>query len=768
MICGAFLGALTASAAGAQSAPIPTAPPELSPSSSSDLNVSVPAPLLIETVDGVDPTTDPLVADAIALLIREHEADRARIADTSGTGTSGSHTPAGLSGPNQGSGIQVRYITPPPPDVQAVVDAAAASWNEVLDIATTGPVEVEFDWRILPANILGLAAPTSFEQSTDLPRDDLYPVALANVLLSTDRAPDRGEITIILAANLYGVSNGWFVDPNPNPVVPPDQLDLFTVVVHEIGHGLGFTGSARNQVLGNELIVFDRLARFNGAPLANAADIGAALTSENLFIDIGGERLAALYAPSRYVNRVSYSHFDEQTDAALPGGLMTPAFGTGEENRTIDAATLGVMSQLGWTVRPDVLTPRIRTVDATGGNVTVGFSNQLGRAGLPPIAHRVTVTDEFGVVLSSDVISWQTTTATIATPIGQPNVVVSVEPVGTTGSGSTASVVLRSRPSRVSVTGVGTSRSVRWLGPTAPADTALVYVVERRRISENWQVIATTRNEFMTDEGLTPGVYQYRVAAQSPQSTSLFAVSPITGVDDGITRPMALDGQVARLYGAFFGRSPDSAGMSYWLEQRAQGTSIDAIADAFAASREFQDIAGEPDDGRFIDAIYRSVLSRGADTDGKAFWLDRLQSGTSRGQLVVAFSDSPEFVALTQTHPPTSSVEGAINRLYWAFLQRPPEDTGLRFWAGGVERGEFRLQDVANAFATSVEFTSTYGALSNQEFLDLVYDNVLGRRAEDPGFNYWLGQLESNRDRGSVMLGFANGTEFILQTGTIP
>ena len=63
---------------------------------------------------------------------------------------------------------------------------------------------------------------------------------------------------------------------------------------------------------------------------------------------------------------------------------------------------------------------------------------------------------------------------------------------------------------------------------------------------------------------------------------------------------------------------------------------------------------------------------------------------------------------------------------------------------------------------------ATYGALSNRAFVELVYNNVLGRQGDGGGVAHWEGQLNGGRDRGSVMVGFSESAEFILATGTTP
>lgn len=718
----------------------------------------------IETIDGTAPAIDdPSLVDALTRIADDQATARA---DRAGALDEEPALGAAVATADVG-GLSVTYLTDPPPDVREVVEAAAASWSDVLS-TNSGPVEIEFDWRTLPPNILGLAAPTTFHRDPRLPTDAFYPVALANTLLATDLEPERAEITITLASNLDGVAGGWYVDPDPVVAVPADSIDLFTVVVHEIGHGLGFTGSARNGTLDRDPVVFDLLARFGGEPVVGSDRVSEALTSNDLFITIGGDRTAALYAPSNFINRVSFSHFDESANPSDPGGLMTPAFGSGEVNRTIDAATLGVMERLGWSVAAPTTQPRVVSVEGGDGRIVVRFDNDLGRVGLPALTHTVTVSN-----LPGDPAFEQTVTvagdADAATVDGVPNdseLVVTVRADGATGPSLDASVTARTRPSTVAVSGVGEQRTVRWSQPGAPSGADIVYVVERRRGGGAWTEIGRTLGTSLIDAPLAPGVYQYRVTADADGVRSAPAVSIIEGVADSAIRPMELDGQIGRLYIAFLGRQPDAEGMAFWLGRRASGASIVEIADGFAASPEFAAILGEADDGRFVDAVYESVLGRPADADGRAFWIAQLGDGLTRGELMTRFSDAPEFVTLTGTEP-VSGNAGGVERLYHAFLQRWPDPEGLAFWTSTIEAGA-SLEDVASQFATSVEFTTTYGPLSDDDFLSVVYDNVLGRRAERSGFEFWRARLAAGEDRGAVMAAFANSPEFIIATGTLP
>lgn len=99
---------------------------------------------------------------------------------------------------------------------------------------------------------------------------------------------------------------------------------------------------------------------------------------------------------------------------------------------------------------------------------------------------------------------------------------------------------------------------------------------------------------------------------------------------------------VTRLYTAAFLRPVDAEGLAYWAERRRTGTSLGKVAQAFVSSPEFRTRYGQLTNAQFVDRIYRNVLGRAPDADGLAFWTARLDGGTSRGDVLIGFSESAE------------------------------------------------------------------------------------------------------------------------------
>ena len=115
----------------------------------------------------------------------------------------------------------------------------------------------------------------------------------------------------------------------------------------------------------------------------------------------------------------------------------------------------------------------------------------------------------------------------------------------------------------------------------------------------------------------------------------------------GLWIPDAEAQVIARLYDATLDRLPDPAGLAGWVAAYESGTSLATIAGAFVASAEFQARYGALSNQAFIEQLYRFCLNREGDSAGIAGWVNTLNSGTSRAQVVIGFSESAEHIALT-------------------------------------------------------------------------------------------------------------------------
>lgn len=154
-----------------------------------------------------------------------------------------------------------------------------------------------------------------------------------------------------------------------------------------------------------------------------------------------------------------------------------------------------------------------------------------------------------------------------------------------------------------------------------------------------------------------------------------------------------------------------------------------------------------------VERQHRDVLGRGPTTAESSSWVAKLEGGTAtRAQLVDSLRRSSEN---------TSNVDPTA-RLYRAFLGRAPDASGLEFWIGRRRAGTWSLTRMADSFASSSEFTTKYGTLTNRAFVTRIYTDVLARTADPSGVNYWTGKLDrKERTRGGVMVGFSESSEYL-------
>jgi len=156
---------------------------------------------------------------------------------------------------------------------------------------------------------------------------------------------------------------------------------------------------------------------------------------------------------------------------------------------------------------------------------------------------------------------------------------------------------------------------------------------------------------------------------------------------------------VARLYFAYFLRIPDYAGLNYWIGQFRSGTSLEAISNAFAASAEFTNRYGALDDSQFVSLVYTNVLGRAPDSAGLAYWTGQLATLT-RGQMMVAFSESAEYRALIGN-------QIYVTMIYVGMLRREPDSAGFAFWVDYMDKGNSGLA-LINGFLPATEYRNRF------------------------------------------------------------
>ena len=107
-----------------------------------------------------------------------------------------------------------------------------------------------------------------------------------------------------------------------------------------------------------------------------------------------------------------------------------------------------------------------------------------------------------------------------------------------------------------------------------------------------------------------------------------------------------------------------------------------------------------------------------------------------------------------------AGVPGQTFRLYQAAFNRAPDQGGLGYWMGIMDRG-LSLQQVAASFVASAEFKTLYGANpTNADIVTRFYNNVLHRAPDPDGFKFWVNLLDTHAaDAAGVLAGFSESKE---------
>ncbi len=276
------------------------------------------------------------------------------------------------------------------PQAQAAFQFAVDEWKT--QIATTVPVVIDATFAPLGAGVLGQAGPTYILRdfsAASLP-STWYPVALANKLAATDLAPFDADIEASFSSTFV-----WYY--GTDGAAPPGTYDFVTVVLHELGHGLGFIGSGT--VSGSQgawgfgtatPAIYDRFVSNTAGesmlnttlfPINPSATLAAYLTHDLRWI--GAHGLAAmgepphLYAPATWRSGSSFSHLDEGSyPASNPNSLMTPFLSSAEAIHDPGPIVRGMFLDMGWSIETCTasLSSGGRTFSASGGVGTVVLS----------------------------------------------------------------------------------------------------------------------------------------------------------------------------------------------------------------------------------------------------------------------------------------------------------------------------------------------------------------------------------------------------------
>ena len=319
----------------------------------------------------------------------------------------------------------------------ALFNAAAQIWADFLDSGVAIQIRSQFD--PLPcstgsavlgsAGALGLVSDfTNAEFSSTY-----YHVALANKRAGIDHSgnPDVDAIfNSDIDTECFGA--GWHFYYGLDNATPSNTINLFVVLLHEMGHGLGsssFTGQTGAYLGGIPDIwaryLFDSTAGLTWFQMNDndAQRAASAINTNNLFWDGANVRNASgflstgrdtntgrvqMYAPNPYRGGSSVSHY---SNAAFPNLLMEPSINSG---LPLDLdLTRQQMRDIGWyrDTSSDLVPDTITSVLPSGGSLQVGSAQNITWTNTGGFDRNVTIElsldggSTFPIVVASDVVN---------------------------------------------------------------------------------------------------------------------------------------------------------------------------------------------------------------------------------------------------------------------------------------------------------------------------------------------------------------------------
>lgn len=99
----------------------------------------------------------------------------------------------------------------------------------------------------------------------------------------------------------------------------------------------------------------------------------------------------------------------------------------------------------------------------------------------------------------------------------------------------------------------------------------------------------------------------------------------------------SVEAAITTLYQTAFGRTADAGGLDYWFDLGRAGVSLKQIADAFTHTAEFAAQAALSD-ADFVKGLYQHTFGRAGEDAGVSYWTDALAHGSTRADLITQFS----------------------------------------------------------------------------------------------------------------------------------
>lgn len=108
-----------------------------------------------------------------------------------------------------------------------------------------------------------------------------------------------------------------------------------------------------------------------------------------------------------------------------------------------------------------------------------------------------------------------------------------------------------------------------------------------------------------------------------------------------------------------------------------------------------------------------------------------------------------------------NTTSSAVIELFIGTFNRAANSDGLAYWVDTIDQDGWTIEEVAASFFDQPETIEKYPpSMSTNDFIDTIYNNVLGRDAQAAGKAYWTQALDSGAiTRDTFILAVINGAK---------
>ena len=226
------------------------------------------------------------------------------------------------------------------------------------------------------------------------------------------------------------------------------------------------------------------------------------------------------------------------------------------------------------------------------------------------------------------------------------------------------------------------------------------------------------------------------------------------------------------LYNNVLGRACSTEENQSWVKgMKYDNLSCADLANSFIFSDEYKNM--QTSNASYVAMLYRTLLRREPDSSEVNAWVTVLNDCYSRKYVLQRFVTSEEFIRISnelrltpgninvsddEIFDTTQSIQMFVKNVYQNVLGRQADDEEIQSWTKGMKTDGLTCADVIYSFVFSDEYTRQN--TSNAEYARMLYVALLEREPDTSEVMAWSAGLDNGDSRKYVLSCFISSEEF--------